>query len=201
MLIVGLTGPSGAGKGVVCRIFERYGVPCIDTDAVYHNLLQPPSACLDELANRFGTSILNTDGTLDRKALSALVFVPENREKLKELNRITHRHILSDVRRQCDTLRQGGCPVVLVDAPQLYESEFDGECDCVIAVVAPHDVCVARIMARDGMTRERAEARLQAQNSIDYFRSHADVIIENHGHIEDMESDVLALLQKWGVRA
>ena len=148
MLIVGLTGPSGAGKGVVCRIFERYGVPCIDTDAVYHNLLQPPSACLDELANRFGTSILNTDGTLDRKALSALVFVPENREKLKELNRITHRHILSDVRRQCDTLRQGGCPVVLVDAPQLYESEFDGECDCVIAVVAPHDVCVARKIGR-----------------------------------------------------
>ena len=200
MLIVGLTGPSGAGKSGVCRIFERYGVPCIDTDAVYHKLLTPPSACLDELVSRFGTSILNADGTLDRKALSSLVFTPKNQEALKELNRIAHRHILSDVRRQCDTLRQGGCPVVLVDAPQLYESGFDGECDLVVAVVAPYDVCVARIIARDGITRERAEARLQAQNSIDYFQSHADVIIENHGRIEDVESDVLALVKKWGGR-
>ena len=200
MLIVGLTGPSGAGKSGVCRIFERYGVPCIDTDAVYHKLLTPPSACLDELVSRFGTSILNADGTLDRKALSSLVFTPKNQEALKELNRIAHRHILSDVRRQCDTLRQGGCPVVLVDAPQLYESGFDGECDLVVAVVAPCDVCVARIIARDGITRERAEARLQAQNSIDYFQSHADVIIENHGRIEDVESDVLALVKKWGGR-
>ncbi len=198
MLTVGLTGPSGAGKSMVSSLFARYGVPCIDTDAVYHRLLEPPSACLDELTARFGCTILNEDGTLDRGILSSLVFSPDNTTALRDLNCITHRHILDAVRKQCDTLRKSGCPLVLVDAPQLYESGYDRECDHVIAVIAPYDVCLSRIMARDGLTRERAEARLRAQHSADYFRSRADVVMENYAAPEALEAQILKLLQEWG---
>ncbi len=68
MKVLGLTGPSGAGKGFVCALFARHGIPSIDADRVYHDLLVPPSQCLDALVERFGRSVLFPDGTLDRKA-------------------------------------------------------------------------------------------------------------------------------------
>ena len=76
MKILGLTGQSGAGKGAVAALFAEHGIPSVDTDAVYHELLIPPSACLDELTAEFSGAILNPDGTLNRPALAALVFEP-----------------------------------------------------------------------------------------------------------------------------
>ena len=99
MLIVGLTGPSGAGKGTVASLFARYGVPSVDTDAVYHDLLVPPSACLDELRERFSEGILFSDGTLNRGALAFLVFSRGHEKDRADLNRITHRHVLDEARR------------------------------------------------------------------------------------------------------
>ena len=133
MLTIGLTGPSGAGKGTLASLFAVYGIPSIDTDAVYHALLVPPSDCLRELAERFGDGILSSDGTLDRKALAALVFAPGHEADLADLNTITHRHVLSEVRRVLDMYREQGKPAVLVDAPQLFESGFDVECHHVLS--------------------------------------------------------------------
>ena len=89
--ILGLTGPSGAGKGVVAkRLSVVHGFAWIDTDAVYHELISAPSACLDELVEAFGKDILTPDGALHRPALAAIVFDPENKDKLELLNAITH---------------------------------------------------------------------------------------------------------------
>ncbi len=199
MLTVGLTGPSGAGKGTVASLFARYGVPSIDTDAVYHALLLPPSACLDELVGRFGDGILAPDGTLDRAALAATVFAPDAADALADLNRITHRHVLAEVRRQLADYARDGTPAVLVDAPQLFESGFDRECDRVLAVLAPREVRLSRIMARDGLDRARAEARLGAQRSDESFRALSDAVIVNDGAPADMEREVLRLLEAWEV--
>ncbi len=199
MLIIGLTGPSGAGKGFVAACFSRYGIPSIDTDAVYHELLKPPSVCLDELTARFGQGILAPGGTLDRAALAALVFAPDCETALNDLNRITHRHVLAEVRRTCATLSATGTPAVLVDAPQLFESGFDAECDRVLAVLAPRDLRLARIMARDGLDRDRAEARLHAQHADDFFRARADAVILNDGDAAAVDSEVRQLLSLWEV--
>ena len=150
MLTIGLTGPSGAGKGVIASLLAAYGVPSIDTDKVYHSLLIPPSACLDELVGRFGSEILHPDGTLDRKALAALVFAEGHEQDLADLNTITHRHILDEVRVRLRRFDAEGIPAVLVDAPQLFESGFDAECGFILSVLAPYEVRLARIMARDG---------------------------------------------------
>ncbi len=179
MLIIGLTGPTGAGKGYVAQRFLRHGVPSIDTDAVYHALLVPPSACLDELVARFGTTILNPDSTLSRPALAAMVFAPGAESALGDLERITHRHVLAEVRRRCAALTEQGTPAVMVDAPRLYESGFDAECDMILAVLADRDTRRARIMERDNMDADRADARLDAQKPDSFFTDRADAVIWN----------------------
>ena len=199
MLTIGLTGPSGAGKGVISSLFARFGVPSIDTDAVYHRLLIPPSACLDELVERFGPSIRKADGTLDRPGLASIVFAPGHEEDLRDLNRITHRHVLDEARRQLEVHRDAGKAAVLVDAPQLFESGFDAECDFVVAVLASRQTRMERIMARDGLDSARAIARMDAQKSDDFFREHADAVLVNDGEIEDLEDEIRDLLRRWEV--
>ena len=199
MLTIGLTGPSGAGKGLVASLFAGYGVPSIDTDAVYHALLVPPSACLDELVERFGRSILTPDGTLDRRALAAVVFAPGHEDELRDLNRITHRHVLDEARRRLAVYRVEGKDAVLVDAPQLFESGFDAECDFVLAVLAPRELRMERIMARDHLDEARAVARLDAQKSDEFFHEHADAVLVNDGRAEELADDIQNLLRLWGV--
>lgn len=200
MLIIGLTGPSGAGKGTVASLFSRYGVPSIDTDAVYHALLAPPSACLDELTERFGHGILTAERTLDRRALAAVVFAAGHEADLHDLNDITHRHVLDEVRRRLAVYEAEGKPAVLVDAPQLFESGFDAECGRILSVLAPREVRLARIMARDGLDEARATARLDAAKPDPFFRERSDAVILNSGTVEAMDAEVRGLLYEWEVR-
>lgn len=197
--IIGLTGPSGAGKGVVSGICRTWGIPSIDADAVYHALLVPPSACLDALVSTFGNSICKPDGALDRTVLSSIVFAPGAEEELEKLNHITHRFVLDDIREQCQNLIKSNLPAVLVDAPLLYESGFDRECDHVLAVLADPDIRLCRIMARDGLPLDSALSRLRAQKTDDFYRR-ADGILYNNTSSTDLEEPLRRLLTDWGVQ-
>ena len=199
MLTIGLTGPSGAGKGTIAKLFAPHGILSIDTDQVYHDLLMPPSPCLDALVRRFGAFILNADGHLNRKALAAHVFAPENEAALKDLNRITHAFVLDVTRGICRELASNGCVGVFVDAPLLFESGFDAECDTTLAVLADPDLRLTRIMARDGLSLAEAKARLSAQKPDDFYTSQATHVIYNNGTAEDLAPDINHLLSAWGV--
>ena len=200
MLTVGLTGPSGAGKGVVASLFAARGIPSIDTDKVYHSLLIPPSACLDELSSRFGSEILRADGGLDRRALAAIVFAEGHGDDLADLNTIAHRHILAKTREILADLEAQGFPAVLVDAPQLFESGFDRECDLILSVLAPVGLRLERVMARDGLNEQEALARLNATHADEFFRERSHFVLVNDGHIQAIEAEVDRLLTEWGVR-
>lgn len=178
MKIIGLTGGSGSGKGYVSGLFEAAGVPVLDTDRVSRLVCAPGSPCTAELAERFGSGIILPDGSLDRRGLAQIAFA--NPESTAALNAITHRHILAYARDWLDQKRAEGCAAAIIDAPQLYESGFDAECDAVIAVAADRELRISRILARDGITREQAELRLSRQHDDDFFRAHADYIIENN---------------------
>ena len=199
MLTIGLTGPSGAGKGVVSSILAEYGIPSVDTDAVYHELLVPPSACLDELVSRFGSSVLNEDGTLNRKALAALVFAPGHEADLADLNRITHRHILDEVRRRLAIYEAEGKRAAAVDAPQLFESGFDRECGRILVVLAPYEHRLARVTARDGLTEAQATARLNASHSDSFFRERADAVLVNDRDVAALRAELDDRLRRWEV--
>ena len=181
VMLVGLCGRSGSGKGYVSALFSRRGIPSVDTDAVYRAMTGPADAlspCMIELRARFGDAVVLEDGSLNRAAMRALVFGGDA-EALCDLNRITHHYILDETRRIADMLCAAGSPIVLVDAPLLYESGFDAECARVVCVTAPEETIVARIMQRDGIGEADARRRLAAQKSVEELEGRADYVIVN----------------------
>lgn len=194
MLTVGLTGPTGAGKGTVSALLAEYGIPSIDTDRVYRELLVPPSPLLKELADAFGAEILTPAGELDRAVLAARVFGAGCEAERERLNAITHPHILAEVRRRLAVYGKEwsitGAPLaVLVDAPQLFESKFDGECEVICSVLAPKNQRLRRIMERDGLTEQQARARMGAQLSDSFYRK-AGYVIVNDGDADKLKREV-----------
>lgn len=197
MLVIGLTGPTGAGKGEVAAIFERYGIPVINADRVYHELITPHSSCLQELVDAFGKEILLPDGNLDRRALGSIVFNdPAARERL---NTITHRYVMEEVKTRMEQFRRKGVPVTVFDAPQLFEADAHRACGAVISVLADRQLRLERIMARDGITADAAMRRILAQKSDEFFKTHSDYIIENNGAAEALLPKVHHILEKLGV--
>lgn len=199
MVVIGLTGPSGAGKSAVCALFAKRGIPSLDADAIYRELLVPPSDCLNELVKIFGNGILCPNGTLDRRALGAIVF--SDREALARLNAATHRHIMTEIRRRLAKLREQGVPAVVLDAPQLFEANAERDCDAVISVLADEPLRVLRIMNRDGISEDDARRRIRSQYSDAFFRERSDYILENNGTPEDLNPKIDAILRSLNVGA
>lgn len=186
VMSVGLCGRSGAGKGYIGKMFAEYDIPSVDTDAVYRQMtscvsdVSQLSPCMLELVRRFGDRILSPDLSLNRPVMRQIVF-GETAEHgaLDDLNRITHRHILIETKRETDRLYKCGYPIVLIDAPVLFESGFDKMCECVICVSAPEDVLVERICKRDSLSTEDARRRLASQKSVHELEERADFVIYN----------------------
>ena len=197
MLLIGLTGPTGAGKGEVAKIFASYGLPVINADEVYHTLITPPSSCLRELMLAFGKDVLLADGSLDRKALGAIVF--SDPAALERLNGITHRYVMEEVRRRVELLRRREIPAAVFDAPQLFEAGAQNICGAVVSVLADRALRLERIVARDGITPEAAMRRSTSQKSDEYFRTHSDYIIENNGSADLLPAEVYRILCATGV--
>jgi dephospho-CoA kinase len=194
MIIIGLTGGSGSGKGYVASLFAKAGVPSLDTDMVSRLVCMPGSDCVRELTERFGTDIIKSDGVpagnLDRAKLAAIAFA--DRASTDALNNITHKHILNYCRRWLCQRQEDGCPAAIIDAPQLFESGFNAECDAVVAVTADRALRLRRILERDGITPEQAELRLSRQHDEEFYRTHADYIIENNYDKSNPDNGALA---------
>ena len=193
MIVIGVTGPSGAGKSLFCKYINELGLPMIDADEVYHSLLVPPSLCLKKIKEVFGDSVFNPDGTLDRKALGAVVF--NSKDKLELLNKTVLGFVLDRIREMISELEVKKQSVVFVDAPTLIESGFHLECDRVISILAKKDVRVERIALRDDLTREKALERVNAQKSDDFYISNSDHILENDGDADAFKDASLKLLK------
>ena len=194
MIIVGLCGGSGSGKGAVCSVFESLGYPAIDTDELYHGLTSSDSECLRELVSRFGERIIK-NGALDRRALADIVFSEDKTgESLRDLNRIAHKHVLDETRRIILDYSNGGRKMVVVDAPVLFESGFDRECDLTLAVLAERDIRIKRVMSRDNITYREAERRIDAQHTDAWLRENATKVVENNSDTKALRLAVTDLI-------
>lgn len=196
MLVIGLTGRSGSGKGYVSHLLKKYG-PVIDADAIYHQITSQKSPCVDELEVHFGNRILREDGGLNRSILAEIVF--KRKEELSVLNRIAHKYVLLECRRILEEKKRLGEKVVFVDAPQLFESGFDRECDYVFAVIAEDSLCLQRIVMRDGISLEKAKKRMDAQYSKEYFIKKADYILYNDGEQNDLQNRIEEIIHELGI--
>lgn len=196
LIIVGLCGGSGSGKGAVCSFFEEYGTPTIDTDAVYHDLTSRDSECLRELVAEFGESIV-VGGVLNRRVLAQIVFCGEGAEnRHRRLNTIAHKHILNEVRAKIADYESEGYKAVVVDAPLLFESGFNEECDVVVSVIADAEIRINRIISRDNISRSDAIQRIKSQKSDDWLRDRSDFVVVNNGGLEALKSSVSSILNE-----
>lgn len=179
MTVIGITGPTGAGKTTALHALADLGAAVIDCDGVYHDLTENSAPMLDELRRRFGDGIFDSDGALQRKVLGTIVFGDEG--ALADLNAITHRYVNDEVDRRLDQARGEGRPAAAVDAIALLDSDLRDKCHCTVAVTAPDEVRVRRIMARDGIGEEYARLRLAAQKPVEYFEHNSDYTLRNDG--------------------
>jgi len=184
VIIIGLTGGSGAGKSEVCRAFLSLGIESVDTDKISREATKKGSECLRELTENFSGAILTAYGELDRQKLAELAF--SSRENLDLLNKITHRHILNECRRIILDMQNAGRKAVVIDAPLLFESGFDKSCDVIISVVADQKKRIERITARDNITAEQAKTRIKNQKSDAFFIEHSDYVIYNNTSYADV---------------
>lgn len=201
MKIIGLTGPSGAGKSTLCERFIELGIPCINTDEIYHAITSTPSPCLDELKEKFGDSIINKDGSLNRRELAKIVFEGENKEaNLERLNLTTHEYVWEETNKLLTEYMNRGKKATVIDAPALFSSKiFIGACDFIISVICDKEVRVQRIIARDNISREQALARINAQPDDDFFISNSDYYITNCGTKKDMNEQLQSIFEQEGI--
>lgn len=194
MIVVGITGQSGSGKSQASKILSSMGFSVIDADAVYHNVISPPSRCLDELVFHFGRGILTAGGLLNRQTLASMVFGEENADKLQLLNEITHKHVCREIRRFLSSMRAMGCDLSVIDAPLLIEAGLDSDCDFVISVIADRDTRINRIIARDGITPEAAEKRVDSQKPLEFYIENSDFTVENNSDISSLAEQIKKIL-------
>ena len=176
MIIIGITGPTGAGKTTALGEVEKLGGAVIDCDAVYHELLESDKTLQDKLEQEFG-DIRDDSGAVDRKKLGAIVF--GDPEKLERLNAIAQRATVDRTRLLLEECRAKGMPLAAVDAIGLLESGLGELCHATVAVVAPPEVRVARIMAREGISEDYAWARVRAQKPDRYFTDGCGYTLNN----------------------
>ena len=176
MTIIGITGPTGAGKTTALNELEKLGGVIIDCDAVYHELLKSNTALQNELENRFGV-LTDENGVFDRKKLGAVVF--HDPAALADLNAIAHRHVVAAVKDILAQAEERGVPIAAIDAIALFESGLADLCRATVAIIAPPEIRVERIMAREGISREYAQSRVNAQNPEEFYTSRCQHTLRN----------------------
>ncbi len=177
-VIYGLTGQTGAGKSTVALMLSEKGYLIVDGDVAARAVVEKGSPVLDKLAEVFGKDIIAEDGNLIRSALAQKAFsTEENRQKL---NAITHPAVTqwsTDFIKKNLTAEHKG---VVIDAAAIFDSDIRRYCTKMIVVTAPQDVRLERILGRDGITREAAMLRINAQKDEQYYKERADILIKNY---------------------
>ena len=179
MKIIGLTGATGAGKGVFGKnAVQKYNIMHIDTDLTARSVVEPGKPCLEEIEKEFGKQVIKENGTLDRSTLGNIVF--SDAQKLEVLNRITHHYITKEVRECLEKAKKDGFIAVIIDAPLLFESGEDKLCDVTVGIIADKETRKQRIIARDAISEEMAQKRLDSGKDTDFFAERCDYLIENN---------------------
>lgn len=176
MTVLGITGPTGAGKTTALREVEKLGGSVIDCDVVYHELLESDLTLQGMLESAFGP-LRNESGAIDRKKLGSIVF--GDPEKLKKLNTIAQTATVKRTQERLEEYRAKGKTLVAIDAIGLLESPLKDLCSATVAVIAPPEVRVKRIMARESISEEYAWSRVRAQKPDDYFTQGCDYTLWN----------------------
>ena len=190
-MILGITGGTGCGKTTLLQLIRQRGGLVLDCDEIYHQLLISDRALLEALHQRFPPAF--SDGSFDRKKLGSIVFA--DAQALEDLNTITHSAIRQEVLRRLEEAPA----LAAIDAIGLFESGLNRLCDLTVAVTAPEEVRVQRLMQRDSISPEYARSRIAAQPSARWFAERCDAVLENNGTAEEFRKKSIAFLDSHGI--
>lgn len=202
MKVIGLTGGIGTGKSTVSAYLSKQGIKVIDADKIAREIVAVGEPALREIAAAFGHGILNTDGSLNRKALSSIVF---NRpDEMQKLESITRNRIITVIENRLEAMRDdeemadySDVQMAVIDAPLLFESGLNRLCDEVWVIDAEREVRIQRAIKRDNANREEIVARINSQMDADEALAKADRIINNSGSLAALYKQIDNLLKEY----
>lgn len=190
-MIIGITGGTGCGKTTLLKVIEEHGGLILDCDAIYHELLVSDTSLLAAIESCFPGTVEN--GALQRKKLGSIVFSDE--KALQDLNKITHGAIKAEVLRRLEDRPK----LAAIDAIALFEGGLAELCDVTVAVTAPEEIRVQRLMKRDGITEDYARSRIAAQHKEKWFRERCTCMLENNGTEIQFREKCLAFLMNQSI--
>ena len=190
-MIIGITGGTGCGKTTALQVFGELGGVILDCDAIYHRLLETDKALLTAIEERFAGTVQN--GVLDRKKLGKIVFADQN--ALADLNAITHSAVRQEVLRRIEVETRH----IAIDAIGLFEGGLAQLCDTTLAITAPEECRVERLMLREGISAEYARSRIGAQRPQAEFAALCDHTLHNDGTPEQFRQKCLAFFNGLGI--
>ncbi len=193
--VIGLTGGTGSGKSVVSDYLRQKRGFIIDADRIGHEIIKRGQPAYDEIIDHFGKGILDLSGEIVRKNLGAIVF--QNQQELAFLNECTHKYIKQEILRQIALGRQDGqSRFMVLDAALLFEVALEYFCDSVWVVLADKEVQLQRIMARDGLCREIAHARINSQMKKEEYAAKAQILLDNSKDLPWLYGQIDTALKK-----
>lgn len=190
-MILGITGGSGCGKSTLLAEIQALGGLALDCDAIYHQLLREDTALVQAIGAAFPGVV--DGGVVDRKKLGNVVFSDE--KALSELNKITHTAVNAEVLRRLE----GHSGLAAIDAYGLFEGGLAELCDVTVAVTAPEECRVRRLMVRDGISEEYAHRRLAAQHDDGWFREKCGYVLKNDADSSAFHGKCLAFFRELGI--
>ena len=190
-MIIGITGGTGCGKTTLLDVIREAGGLVLDCDAIYHELLKTDPRLLESINSRFPGVVEN--GELQRKKLGAIVFADP--QALLDLNAITHAAVKAEVERRLESAPA----LAAIDAIELFDSGLASLCDATVAITAPLEDRVQRLMARDGISEDYARARIAAQKDEAWFRAHCDAVLENNGEKDAFATKCVDFFRSYGI--
>ncbi len=182
---IGLTGGIASGKTTVANMFREHGVPVIDADRLAHLALMKNK---DKITKYFGDDVLDSKGDVDRRKLGEKVF--GNAKQLKWLEGLIHPFVQAKVTEKKRLFEVAGEKMAIYDVPLLFENQLQKDFDEVLLVYVPEELSKQRLMARNGLSENQAQARLQTQMSIEQKKQLADVVIVNEGDRDELREQV-----------
>jgi len=192
---LGLTGSIATGKTTVSQMLAQQGLPIIDGDQIAHQVLANNQSVQAQIQATFGKQLVQ-DGQVDRAALGKLVF--GNQAALAQLNAITAPVIRKTIMTEMVQAKAHQVPLVVLDLPLLYEQHYETVCDGVLVIYLPVEKQLARLRARNQLSREDALKRINSQASLAEKRDRADFVIDNQGSLDQLKAQLKTVLE--GVR-